>query len=161
LIRRGKNLEQKINLGEAPEVRRIDPMSLVPPQAADIDRLMKGPFGQDFGMRGFDREFMESLERAFGKPGEEMQRLRMEFQNNGSIRFEDREGSVEIRTKGEDRSVIVRDKEGNVLFEGPYNTPEEKEALPEKFRERVERLDVGNGASGFQFRFQGFPEDGE
>lgn len=162
LIRGGKPIDHKLILGEAPAVRQVPPMSLMPRGAADFNRLMddrlRGPFGHD----DLRRELMEQLEQAleFGKPGQ-MKELRMEFQNNGSVRFEDEKGSVKIVTEGEDRSVILRDPDGNIVFEGPYNTDEDKKAVPEEYRDRVERLDLQSGSSGFKFQFGGLPGKGD
>ena len=63
-----------------------------------------------------------------------------------------------MKTEGEKRTVVVKDREGNVLFEGPYNTDEEKKAVPAEMRERVEKLDMGDGGNGFRFNFRAFPE---
>ena len=49
LIRRGKSIEQKVTLGEAPARRNIQPLALVPNQAADMNRLLNEQLGNALG----------------------------------------------------------------------------------------------------------------
>ena len=53
----------------------------------------------------------------------------------------DDEGSVTIRTINGNKEVIVKDKSGKALFEGPYQTEQDKAAVPEEFRQRIEGFD--------------------
>ena len=39
-------------------------------------------------------------------------------------------------------TVHVTDSAGKVLYSGPYNTPEEKEAVPEAVRERLKNIET-------------------
>lgn len=165
LIRRGESLQQEIALGETPDVRSLPPMALVPDPAAEMNRLMNERFESRLGAADFHREMMKQAERILGAHGKQMQQLRLEFPGNGagqleglerfgSVSFVDQDGiSVELKVNGEGRTVIVRDKDKSTLFEGPYNTEEDKRALPEEFRERVESLDMRSGKSGFSMKF--------
>ena len=178
LVRRGKEIDQELTLGAAPLNRDIRPMELVPNPAAEMNNLLNKQLGLQLGglQNGdLEKEMMEQLRKALGGPAElfknagGFRQLRFEMpggdQNNGggfqafgSVSLQDDEGSVQMKTEGEKRTVVVKDREGNVLFEGPYNTDEEKKAVPAEMRERVEKLDMGNGGNGFRFNFRTFPE---
>ncbi|MFT6178923.1 MAG: membrane-associated protease RseP (regulator of RpoE activity) [Akkermansiaceae bacterium] len=164
LIRRGKSIEQKVTLGEAPARRNIQPLALVPNQAADMNRLLNEQLGNalgGFGNAELQKEMMEQLEKALGDRGAGFQQLRLDLGANmrngedmkmgikgfGSVRLEDEEGSIEMKTKNGQRELAIRDKEGKLLFEGPYDSEIDKAAVPEDYRERVERLDMGNKGS--------------
>jgi len=57
-----------------------------------------------------------------------------------SMTMSDPKGSVTMKTVNGKKEVIVRDKKGEVVFEGPYNTDQDKAALPDDMSERVEKL---------------------
>lgn len=175
LIRRGKEIEQEVTLGEAPLDRGIRPMALVPNPAAEMNRMLNKRLSlkfDDFEDNGFEMEMMEQLRKALGDRGNNLgpgvfPQLRFEipgddegmaggFHAFGSVSLKDEEGSVEMKTRGGKRTVIVRDPAGEILFEGPYNTDEEKKAVPEDLRDRVEKLDMGNGGGGFRFNLRRF-----
>jgi hypothetical protein len=64
----------------------------------------------------------------------------------------DDEGSVTIKVTNGIHEVIVKDEAGNVLFEGPYETPQDKAAVPDDYRERIEKIDfLSKMKNGFEF----------
>lgn len=80
--------------------------------------------------------------------------------NDGNLRFNaqasmtvmDDEGSVTIKVTNGNHEVIVKDKAGKVLFEGPYETPQDKAAVPDDYRERIENIDfLTKMKNGFEF----------
>jgi hypothetical protein len=178
LIRRGKEIEQELTLGESPVNRNIPPMALVPDPAAEMNKLLNGQF--DFRLGGLEngeieKQLMEQLRKAFGDRAEMFgknggfRQLDFEmpdlggnqgggFQAFGSVNLQDENGSVQMKSEGGKRTVIVKDREGTLLYEGPYNTDEDKKAVPEDLRERVEKLDMGNGRNGFRFNFRALPQ---
>lgn len=171
LIRRGKAIDQKVTLGEAPAIRNIGPQALLPNPAAEMNRLLNQQLDNALGGLGNDKlqkELMEQLEKALGAQGKGFQQLRLDlgadlldgedlkmgFQGIGKMSLQDDEGSIEMSMKNGQRELKIRDTEGNLLFEGPYDTDIDKAALPEKFRDRVKKLDMGNG-SAFKFKLNG------
>lgn len=82
----------------------------------------------------------------------------MRMAGTSSVRLLDADGSVEIEVRDGLKEVRVRDRDSKILWEGPYNTEEEKAAAPKEVRERIDRVDF-NGISGFQFKFG--PHQGE
>jgi len=164
IIRRGKSIEQKITLGELPARRNIQPRALIPNQAAQLNELLNQQLGNalgGFGDQEMQKELMEKLNKALGDAGGGGFRqlrldlgggdllkgndFKMNFQQVGSVRLEDEEGSIEMKMSDGQRELSIRDKQGKLLFEGPYDTDIDKAAVPEEYKERVERLDTSNG----------------
>lgn len=171
LIRRGKAIGQKVTLGEAPAIRNIQPQALVPNPAAEMNRLLNQQLDNALGGLGNDKlqkELMEQLEKALGAQGKGFQQLRLDLgadmlngedlkmgiQGIGKMSLQDDEGSIEMSMKNGQRELKIRDTDGNLLFEGPYDTDIDKAALPEEYRERVEKLDMGSGNS-FRLKLNG------
>ena len=170
LIRAGKKIDQKVTLGEAPAGRELamNPRTLVPNEAANMHDLMnqkrEGSL-EGLGNTRLKREMLERLEKVFGNQGGGFQQLRLDLDGNrldgenlkmglqgfGSVRLEDGDGSIEMKMQNGQRELKIRDKKGGLLFVGPYDSDEDKAAVPDDYRERVERLDMGNKSS---FRLQ-------
>ena len=137
-----------------------------------MNRLLNRQLGNALGGLGDDRlqaELMDQLEKALGKDGAEFKQFRfnlggdlldgqekkMGFRGIGSMRFEDGEGSIEMKMSEGQRELKIRDKEGKLLFEGPYDNEIDKAAVPEEYRERVERLDMGGKGNNFRLKLNG------
>ena len=73
-----------------------------------------------------------------------------------TMMFSDEQGTIEIRKKGDSTNVTMKDLNGKITFEGPANTDNEKEKLPQRAKDQLNRLD-GSGLSfeGFDFESQG------
>lgn len=70
--------------------------------------------------------------------------------SSSSIRMLDENGSVELKSQDGKKEVRVFGKDGKVEWEGPYDTPADKEAVPKDVRQRIDRLNIdmdfkGNG----------------
>jgi serine protease Do len=79
--------------------------------------------------------------------------------SSSSIRMLDDNGSVEIKSKNGDKQVRVFGKDGKVEWEGAYNTDEDKAAVPEDVRERIDRLNIDMDFKGNGIRLQMGPRD--
>ena len=106
-----------------------------------------------------------------GPQFQNMQNLQMQFQNlrlggggglhfnfgGGGFKLNDADGSVEIERKKDSREVTVRDRHGRIEYEGPWDTPQDKAAVPPGMRKRIEaagRLMGGNDVQlPMQFEF--------
>ena len=53
----------------------------------------------------------------------------------------------------------VTDRQGKVLFEGPYSSKEDKEKVPEELRERLDSVTSSDGGR-FPFQFNILPGEG-
>ena len=67
------------------------------------------------------------------------------FKMNASTSFtmSDAEGSITMKTVNGKKEVVIKDKQGKVVFEGPYDTPQDKAALPDDLSGRVDALNFG------------------
>ena len=86
-----------------------------------------------------------------GKGGKQLKKF--DFKAGTSITMMDGDGSVTMKTNDGKKEVIVKDKAGKIQFEGPYETEQDKAAVPDGIRERLERLNFGeNGKNGFRLQ---------
>ena len=111
----------------------------------NFERLQGGPnFGS--GPQDLLRRIQEGMA--------EMGGVDMDFKAESTVRLMDEEGSVEMRTRDGRKIAKVMDGQGNVVWEGPYDTDQDKAAVPDDIRERLERLDSGMSfrQGGFHFR---------
>lgn len=64
------------------------------------------------------------------------------FNSSSSINISDEQGTVKISTTQGNTRVLVTDAQGKLLFEGPYNTDEEKNKVPADIRQRIDKVNV-------------------
>lgn len=60
---------------------------------------------------------------------------------NSTLSFSDDGGSLEVTSKDGKKSLVAKDAKGAELFAGSVNTPEERKAMPEAVRQRLEKLE--------------------
>ncbi|YCM45903.1 PDZ domain-containing protein [Verrucomicrobiaceae bacterium 227] len=171
LVRRGKIIEQDVALCECEALPNAQ--ALIPGQARDLNQLLRDHLGKQLG--GFDNEqlrnqLLQEMERAFGQNGgKDLLEFKLDlnggnFQNGddkqlgfkgfGKMRFQDNEGSIEMNQSEGQRELSIRDADGKLLFSGPYDNEIDKEALPEEYRERVERFLGSEGRGGFRLKMK-------
>lgn len=95
------------------------------------------------------RDAMEAAPKIQPEPGN------IQLQQQSTIRMMDGEGSVEFKSVGKNSEVTVRDKANEIVWSGPWDTPQDKAAAPDDIRNRIERLNINNGGGGglkFEFR---------
>ena len=64
-------------------------------------------------------------------------------QSTSSVRMSDANGTIVVSSSSQAGTTVhVTDSAGKVLYSGPYNTPEEKEAVPEAVRERLKNIET-------------------
>jgi hypothetical protein len=72
------------------------------------------------------------------------------FEPNGVVTYntaqakmlmKDDNGVIEITTDAGRRQLLARDAKGNVIFDGPIDTPEQRKTLPENVRRKVEAVE--------------------
>lgn len=83
----------------------------------------------------------------------------IKFGASTSISLMDNDGSVTLNTKDGNKSVIVKDKGGKVLFDGPYETEQDKAAVPDEMKKRLERLNIDKRDNGIKLRLLPMDED--
>ncbi|NNC89681.1 MAG: PDZ domain-containing protein [Akkermansiaceae bacterium] len=72
----------------------------------------------------------------------------------GSMKLMDEQGSVEMKMRDGGKEVAVRDKEGNLVYEGPWDTEQDKAAVDPDLRERIERLNFNGGGGALRFHLE-------
>ncbi|HEY5550310.1 MAG TPA: PDZ domain-containing protein [Opitutaceae bacterium] len=77
----------------------------------------------------------------FVDEGGPMKRVTRINKNRGNIVLVDDAGRVEVKMKGTVRHVIVKDKDGKTLFEGPVTNDAERAALSPEVRERLQKVE--------------------
>lgn len=160
---RRKNESMQVQVELAAKPKRIalsgqepEPAARFPLGGNAIDQRLARVFGQ---MEEMDQGLAEALEAQAGA----IARITASPGNGAHQRMEislaDKEGRLSVSTLDGKTKVKLWDSEGEVLFEGPYNTEEEKEAVPEKLRKRVEKVSTENPT--LLWIFEGFrkPED--
>jgi hypothetical protein len=80
------------------------------------------------------------------------------FKSSGTIRMMDGQGSVEVNSSDGDKQVRVLGRDGKVQWEGPYNTDEDKAKVPEKFRDRIDHLNIDMDYKGNGIRIKPAPQ---
>jgi len=69
-----------------------------------------------------------------------------------TVRMMDNSGSIELKTNDDSKEVTIRDQNDKVTWSGPWDTEQDKAAAPADIRQRIERLNIGNGnRNGFRF----------
>ena len=121
------------------------------------------PVPEDGGAVQGMPEALKQLQQRVGKAFREMGGVlpggQMQFNmqsSAGSVRLLDEQGSVEMQMEGGSKQVRVRDKQGKVQREGPYDTNQDKAAVPDDVRQRIAKLnfDVVEGAQGGGMRMR-------
>jgi serine protease Do len=80
------------------------------------------------------------------------------FKSSGTIRMLNADGSgVEVMSENGGKQVRVLGKDGKVEWEGPYDTPQDKEAVPKKFRDRIDNLNIDMDFKGQGLRLRMAP----
>lgn len=62
------------------------------------------------------------------------------------VMMKDDNGQVEISSENGARVLTAKDKDGKVTFTGPIDTPEQRQAIPEELRKKVERMQLRHRA---------------
>lgn len=176
-IHRGLRDELEVTLGERPlqpqagaarphqlQELRIDGV----PQEL-VERLQKmveenaggfelpGPHAEQ-DLNGAFREMEERMRQAMeridaieipGNPDHDIKTSR-----KAKLKVADDEGSVEVMSGDGSREITVRDKAGQIVWSGPWDTEQDKAAPPDDVRERIERLHIDDTFKGKGIRFR-------
>ena len=166
VIHRGQKRERSVTLGERPEDL---PQAAQPEQGAFGGRLNLG----DLGGLEFELFPMEADQADLDKRMEKLrQQMEMHFKDmmeldqlgdlpdamdvaktaSRSMKMSDANGSIEIRSKDGDTHVTAKDPDGEILFDGPANTAEERAKLPEHALAQLEKFEK----SSIDLNFEGF-----
>jgi membrane-associated protease RseP (regulator of RpoE activity) len=130
-IRKGEPAELDVTLGSRP-AGAVD--------AREIDKILR-KLSEERIAAGENPKNPELLAKRFGpqlaKGGEAM-----EIPVGASVRIVDEHGCVELKTSGEQKEIIVRDKDSKITWSGPWNNEAEKTAAPPDIARRFKELDI-------------------
>ncbi len=111
-------------------------------------------------MEGIHDAF-EQLQKQFrqGQQGErgfkfELGRDGFNMKHSSSFKMQDAEGSVEMQSTDKGKEATVRDKEGEVIWSGPWETDQDKAAAPPDVRERLNSLNLDETFNGQGLRLR-------
>lgn len=122
--------------------------------AADLfDQLL----GQAGGGNGLDlnglgaipdaQKLMQELRQMQGRPGGVLDNgLNIVGSSSFQRSFADEQGTVRLTGSGDALSLTIIDRDGTVLFDGPYTTQADRDALPADLSDRVTTLEQRTGA---------------
>ena len=161
LVREGKEMSVKVKLGvhEVPKLADAfffhnggpgapDWQCFMPPEAMQgIARLRELPgMGPDDArdvLRMIEHERGNFLAgpgvRIMGRAGRGSTILDLPKSN---ISYSDDEGSIDIKVNDGKRHLTVKNAKGEVAFDGPVNTEEERKKLPPEVSRRIEKLET-------------------
>jgi hypothetical protein len=94
----------------------------------------------------------QSSVRIIERQGGPTPRVTMLNPGKSEIMFSDEAGTLELKIDDGQKELTAKDPKGTVIFAGPINTPEERQALPEGVRPRLEKI---LQMRGFSFTLDG------
>jgi hypothetical protein len=74
------------------------------------------------------------------------------MQMRSTLKMMDQKGKIEITRDDDSCEAKVYDKNGELLWSGPYQTQQDKFAVPPPIRERLEALNLDTSGNGIQLR---------
>lgn len=176
-IKKGKAMEKEVVLGERedrPHIPRAPRGGLDAP-GLDPMRMFEGfggqiPEGDRKRMEEQMKKHLDQLQKQLGQDGLKLDLKRLLDMQGGkkpgqgnalpggigigsSIIIKDDKGTVTMKMNNGKKEVIVTDNDGKVLYEGPYDTEQDKAAVPDDIRERLDRLNLDmNGGKGLRLQ---------
>lgn len=155
-LRAGRETTAEVELGEREITRprvfefrssNLTGPSLPPRLAARTDAIRQGGVMPPMDFRRADVDtFLHELKdgeagfRWFGRTGGSEAGPHMIALNHGNVTFSDDEGVVELRSEEGVTALLVKDPQGNVMFEGPVDTEEQRKGLAAPIRGRFEKV---------------------
>lgn len=156
ILRGGEAMDIEVTLGEnAPQLSLADMkdrIKLIMPDKNNGNDIQIQILENMEEMKEFQKKIRESFNNGNGGINIEIQKALEEmakanqnhFKFDGSvmshINTNDGEHNISITVKDGNKSAVVKDKEGKIIFEGDINTEVEIEAIPESVREKVKKL---------------------
>jgi len=77
---------------------------------------------------------------------------KMDIQQGATFRMMDDQGSIELKSNDGSKEVTLRDKDNKIVWNGPWDTEQDKAAAPEDVRKRMDRLHLDTQFQGNSLR---------
>lgn len=78
-------------------------------------------------------------------------------QSSATFRMQDNDGSIEVKSVNGSKEVTLRDRQDQVVWNGPWNTDQDRSAAPANVRDRMQGVGLDNDFQGGGLRFQPKP----
>lgn len=140
-----RDLAERIKKAVAGNLRGLDL------QLGD-DEAQIGPQMED-AMRELKKRMQGALGEGFVLPGDEAEG-QIQTHGGATIKMKDADGSVEVKSSDDSKEVTIRDQQDKVVWNGPWDTAQDKEAAPADVRKRVESLNIDNTFKGAGLRLK-------
>jgi hypothetical protein len=70
----------------------------------------------------------------------------------------DNDGEIDVAGENGHRTLTAHDRDGKLIFTGPVDTYEQRQAIPQALREKIEKIRIrGGGPNAFGFGHEGAP----
>ena len=110
------------------------------PRAVPSVRRQTAPFSGMAARPNLPRRILQGLHQM---PMPPMGKVSGGGQSMSSVRMSDANGTIVVSSNSRTGTTVhVTDSAGKVLYSGPYNTQEEKSAVPEAVRERLKNIET-------------------
>lgn len=157
-INKGTLKKKKVTLGERPErIKNMHGRQGINPRWMFKGLGAQVPEADRKRMEQQIKEHVERLQKQIngagcveiplkGRVAPQGKMIELGFQMNAatSVTMSDGEGSIILMSRNDKKEIVVKDKEDEIVFEGPYNTPQDKAALPDDISKRVKNLNLEN-----------------
>ena len=131
-LRQGAEKKAKVTLGSFPANAAVVAAPLPEEMLTSVIRTLRdNPVALEMVHRQLHNLLSGQKPDASAAPG---------FQQGSRLTLRDAGGEVELTLIGNGQQLRAWDKSGQLIFEGPCNTPEQLEAIPAEVRPRLERL---------------------
>lgn len=111
----------------------------------DLHKILQSVSG-GAGVQGI-HDALNQMKQGINQSGNGAQGSTMSFSSSSSITHRDREGSVTMKNMNGLEEIVVKDLNGKVIYEGPYQTAEDKAAIPDEIRQRLVEMNLSDGSS--------------
>lgn len=170
IIRKGQKQEEVVMLEERPaglpgfvpqgqrgmgQLRQLWPEADEMPRGAreQIDRL-RNMIDEEFNGIGLGLKLNEILEGHL--PGGDG-RIDLDMNASSSVTWSDAQGTITMKMSEGQTEVEVRDNNGNVVYEGPWETQQDKAAVDPEIRERIENMGIQKQGNQLKFWMDDLP----
>lgn len=152
ILRKGKKQELTATLVER---EGGDALPLGADPHMDLGQLFKNL------QQGFGQVPQAPAPRAPGRPAKprieliprDAPQVERNIQSSSSISIRNDLGHFQFNQKNGDKHLVIKDAGGNVMFDGPVNTDDERKSVPEEYRDTLKQLE-GDGKGNFHFKHQ-------
>ena len=173
VIRKGQKKEEVVTLEKRPDglpgfapggnlqggmrgqLRQVWPGAEEFPEGAreQIDRL-RNMIDEEFNGIGLGLKLNEMLQ---GDLPEGDGPLDIDMNAESSVTWSDGDGTITMKMNDGQTEVLVRDNKGDVVYDGPWETDQDKAAVAPQVRDRIENMGVQKQGNQLQLWMEGIP----